>query len=185
MGTQKLLLPYAGKTVIRHIVDQLIASSVQRVLVVVGADRERTAGVLADTAVTFIPNDDPNADMLSSVRCGLRAVRNECDGVLVALGDQPSISPAIVDQLIAGFNPPRRSIIVPTHSGRRGHPILFACAFRDEVLSQFDGTGLRGLLLAHPVEVLELETGAPSVLSDMDNPEDYRRELERLRENGN
>jgi hypothetical protein len=49
--------------------------------------------------------------------------------------------------------------------------------YRDEVLSRYDGVGLRGLIWAHPDDVLELPVGSEAVLSDMDRPEDYRREL--------
>jgi aerobic-type carbon monoxide dehydrogenase small subunit (CoxS/CutS family) len=40
--------------------------------------------------------------------------------------------------------------------------------------------GLRGLRQAHPDDVLELGVASPSVLGDMDWPEDYRRELAKL-----
>jgi CTP:molybdopterin cytidylyltransferase MocA len=42
--------------------------------------------------------------------------------------------------------------------------------------------GLRGLLQAHPEEVLEFEASTAAVLCDMDSPGDYRRELTRFAE---
>jgi CTP:molybdopterin cytidylyltransferase MocA len=40
-------------------------------------------------------------------------------------------------------------------------------------LTQHDGVGLRGLLQAHPSDVVELEVAEAAVLTDMDSPEDY------------
>jgi CTP:molybdopterin cytidylyltransferase MocA len=48
------------------------------------------------------------------------------------------------------------------------------------VLSQFDGTGLRGLVAAHPEAVLELPVSAATVLEDMDTPAEYARQRERF-----
>ena len=42
--------------------------------------------------------------------------------------------------------------------------------------------GLRGLLHAHPDDVFELIASTPAILSDMNYPEDYQRELAALEE---
>ena len=181
MGTQKLLLPFAGSTVIEHIVDQLLGSALGDVHVVAGRDRDRIAERLAGRAVAIVHNPDHDADMLSSVRCGLRALP-ACEAVLVALGDQPAVTTELVDGLVGAFRESDKGIAVPLYEGKRGHPIMFSSRYRGEVLTRHDGVGLRGLLRAHPDYVLEFPVSTPAVLSDMDCPEDYRRELARLRE---
>ena len=52
--------------------------------------------------------------------------------------------------------------------------------FCAEVLSHHDGNGLRGLLAAHPEEILELAVCSASALEDMDTPADYQRQKEWL-----
>jgi molybdenum cofactor cytidylyltransferase len=178
MGAPKMLLPLAGKSVIATVVDRLAAAAIDRIIVVAGAERARIAAALAGRQVAVVENPDPDAGMLSSVRCGLRALPPECRAVLVAPGDGPRISPAVVDAMLAALDAGPRGIVVPVHGGRRGHPIAFAIGHRDEVLSRYDGIGLRGLLAAHPEDILELPVDDPAVLADMDAPEDYRRERE-------
>jgi molybdenum cofactor cytidylyltransferase len=114
--------------------------------------------------------------MLSSVRCGLRALPAMCEAILVALGDQPAVTAGLVDALVEGFRAGRHRIVVPVHGGRRGHPLLFSADYRPEILTQYDDQGLRGLLGAHPDEVFELPVSTAAVLSDVDYPEDYQRE---------
>ena len=70
---------------------------------------------------------------------------------------------------------------MPTYNGRRGHPLMFAMRYRDEILNQYDDVGLRGLLHAHPEDVCEVEFPAPNVIDDMDLPEDYEREAKRYK----
>jgi molybdenum cofactor cytidylyltransferase len=177
MGSQKLLLPFAGTTVIGHVVDQLLASAVDRTCVVAGHQAERIAAELAGRRVEVVVNSAYQSGMLSSVRCGLRALPPQCRAVLVALGDQPSITSALVDEMLRAFAAGGRDILVPVHQGRRGHPILLSLRFRDEVLSRYDDVGLRGLLRAHPDDVLELPAASDAILWDMDRPEDYQRQL--------
>ena len=180
MGSQKLVLPYGGGTVVGHIADELLAGAVDSVLVVVGHEAERVRGALGDRRVTVVENPDYRAGMLSSVRCGLRALPDGCEAVLLALGDQPAVTSELVDEMIRSHAATRKGIVVPVCGGKRGHPLLFSIRYRDEVLSRFDDVGLRGLLDAHPGDVFELTTLDSAILSDMDCPEDYDRALARL-----
>lgn len=183
MGTQKLLLPYAGSTVIAVIVDRLRESRVDEVLVVVGRDREALMAALSDRPVSFVINPAHGSEMLDSLRCGLRALPDGCEAVLVALGDQPGLSSALVDGMLSAFHTAEPSIIVASHEGRRGHPLLFPIGYRAEILTHFDDTGLRGLLHAHPDQVRDFPASEPAVLLDMHTPEDYHRALAALEEN--
>ncbi len=180
MGTQKLLLPFGGVTVIEHIVNRLLATALEGVLVVTGKDREGVSQALQSHPVLLAHNEDYRDGMLSSVRAGLRATPKNWSAILVALGDHPSVDPHLVDDLIQEFSKREKGIIVPAHKGRRGHPLLFASQYRDEILNNYDNVGLRGLFQAHADDIAVLETGSPLVLSDMDYPEDYQRELAAL-----
>ncbi len=182
MGTQKLLLPFGGKTVIAHIVDAVLAGSVSEVLVVLREGDDAVSTALAGRKWTAVVNPNPDGDMLSSVRCGLKSLPPECTAVLAVLGDQPAVTTRLIDEMAGVFASCGRGIIVPVHAGRRGHPLLFSSRYCDEILTGYDAVGLRGLLQAHPDDVFELEVLTSSVLSDMDQPEDYLRELKRLHE---
>ena len=180
MGTQKLLLPFGSTTVVGHIVGQLLNSAVDKAFVVTGHDADTVAGALAAlrARITIVHNPEYRSGMLSSVRCGLRALPPEARGVLIALGDQPAINASLVNDLIQAFAKRAKGIVVPAYEGRRGHPLLFATRYSDEILTLYGDTGLRGLLHAHPDDVLEVSASTPAVVSDMDFPEDYRREIE-------
>jgi molybdenum cofactor cytidylyltransferase len=174
MGTQKLLLPIQGQPMIAHITDQVLRSAVEHTIIVISAD-SRIPAALAGRNVHFTVNPDPTGDMLSSIRCGLRALPADCDAVLLVLGDQPGISPEIINPLIAAFGQTLHTIVVPTFSGQRGHPLLFSICHREEILARFDDEGLRGLLRAHADQLREFPLPHAEILTDIDRPEDYER----------
>ena len=183
MGVQKLLLPFGSKTVITHIVDQLTASSVDEVHVVVGCQGKRVSRELSSRPVSIVNNSNYKSGMLSSVRCGLQAITQQCRAVLVALGDQPSFTTKLIDQMLQTFASTEKQILMPLYQGKRGHPIMFSAAYREEIMTHYDDVGLRGLLYAHKDDIYELPVTTSGVLSDMDYPEDYRRELAIIRRN--
>jgi len=177
MGVQKLLLPFGDKTVIAYIVDQLLASTVDEVHVIVGHQAEHISRELSGRAISIVKNPIYKSGMLSSVRCGLQNLPEKYRAVMVVLGDQPSVTTGLIDQMLQSFATTEKSILVPLYKGRRGHPILFSSLYRDEILTQYGNVGLRGLLHSHSDDIFELEVPTSSVLCDMDYPEDYQREL--------
>lgn len=179
MGVQKLLLDYGGKSVISHIVEQLLDSVIDEVYVVVGHDRDRVAEESRGVSVVF--NEDYRTGMLSSVRCGLRAIPKMCRAVLVALGDQPTITSKLVDEMVRAYGATEKGIVVPTYADRRGHPLIISTRYRDRILTGYDDVGLRGLLREHPGDVFELGVSTPHVCLDMDEPSDYCRAIDALR----
>ncbi len=181
MGTQKLLLPWAGKTVIEHIVDQLLASRVDHVCVVTGHDHEPLQLTLANCPVSLEYNGQYLQGMLSSVRCGLKALPENCDAVLVALGDQPTLKASTVNLLLDQFLQ-HPQIVLPVYQGRRGHPLLFSRTYVPEILTHYDTTGLRGLLQAHEPDIQEVTVESPAILQDIDTPDDYREQIESANE---
>jgi len=181
MGRQKLLLPYGDTTVIDHIVSQVLASEVAQTIVVTGHDVQAVEAAVLGKPVTLVENRQYKDGMLTSIRAGLQSVPPEAKGFMVVLGDQPSISSALVNHLIDGFRAVEEGIVVPLYDDDTGHPIVISTAYRDEVLTNFDDTGLRGLIYGHPERVHRLPVELPGVLRDMDTPEDYERELNELK----
>ncbi|HEY2827775.1 MAG TPA: nucleotidyltransferase family protein [Pirellulales bacterium] len=178
MGTQKLLLPWDGKTIIEYIVDQISAAGLNPIVVVIGgdaaADTSAITQVLASRQVVLVHNPDRDAEMLTSVRCGLSALPTDCHAALIALGDQPTIRTGLIQQLVEAYESSGHGIVMPAFLGKRGHPTILSAGYFREVLTQYDGVGLRGLLDAHPKDVHEFSVSNPDVLADMDYPDEYQ-----------
>jgi molybdenum cofactor cytidylyltransferase len=74
MGTQKLLLPFGGSTIVETVVRAALEASLQGAVVVLGADEDRVREKLAPYPVTFSVNADWERGMLSSVKTGFEAL---------------------------------------------------------------------------------------------------------------
>ncbi|MDU7523814.1 MAG: NTP transferase domain-containing protein [Roseomonas mucosa] len=77
----------AGRPMIARTVDHVLASRAEPVIVVTGHERERVEAALAGRPVRFVHAPDHAEGLSASLRAGLGAVPEECEGVLVCLGD--------------------------------------------------------------------------------------------------
>lgn len=177
MGTQKLLLPYRDDTIIGTVVNQVIASKVDQVMVVLGADHLEVKAALKGRSVEFCHNREHFGGMLSSVMCGVRSLPENANAALVFLGDQPEITSKVTDTVIEAYNEDIKGIVVPIHEHRRGHPLLIDLKYRKEIERLDLEKGLRALMHLFPEDVLEVEVDAPGILVDIDTRDDYSKAL--------
>ncbi len=177
MGSPKMLLPYNDLTIIEQVIRNLLDSNVDRVVVVVGADREEIMKVTRRCDVFHCYNENYKTGMLSSVKCGFYSLPEGCLAALIMPGDQPMTGPGEINRVITTFAESDRGLVMAAHNGRRGHPLIVDMKYAEEVLALSDDEGLRALSVRHPGDVLESETDDPSVLRDIDTQEDYMNEI--------
>ncbi len=167
----KLLAPIDGLAMVAHVVDAVLASRADTVLVVTGHEAAAVRTALAGRPVRFVDNPAYAAGLSTSLQAGLAALPENCAGVLIALGDMPKVGRAEIDRLIAAFNPNEgRSICVPTVRGKRGNPVLFAARFVPEMAALSGDVGARRLLAGHSDEVCEIDMDDGATLLDIDTP---------------
>ena len=184
MGRFKLTLPWGGRTVIGQVVATLEAASVDEVIVVTGHRTDEVAAALAGTiAVTAHNPDYASGEMLSSIQAGLRVLAdrrepkpsprpNEAAAVLLCLGDQPQMQAATVQGVsAAGEADGWRQIVIPSHRMRAGHPILVPNWLWPEILNCTSTLG--DVMAAHRDRTRFLVVDTPTILADLDTPEDY------------
>jgi len=168
LGRPKQLLDVGGRALVQRVVDAALGSSVTRVVVVTGAASEDVrAAVAPDARLRFADNNVYESGQASSLAAGIRALDSETEAAAVLLGDQPGVSSALIDRLIAEFAATDKPVVRPIFaaSGRRvpGHPVIFARSFWPEVLALSGDEGARAVLDARSGDVLEvpIEDQAP------------------------
>jgi molybdenum cofactor cytidylyltransferase len=154
-------------------VETVLASQAKPVIVVTGRDAGRVEQALSGLDVRFVKNDDFAKGLSTSLKSGLNSVPRDCDGALVVLGDMPSITAALLDTLIAAFNPGEgRAICVAAHGGKRGNPVLWARRFFPEMMALEGDVGAKHIIAANDELVCEVEAGTDAPLVDIDTKED-------------
>ncbi len=173
MGTQKLLLPYSHGTMIETVIDNILGSKIDHVMVVLGADGEEIKKAIGKKPVKFCQNEHPEEGMLSSVMRGFEALPEDANAALIYLGDQPNIPPSISNTIIDAYNGDLMGIVIPVHDHRRGHPLLIDLKYRRDIFKLDLEKGLRSLMHLFPEDVLEVDVDEPGILVDIDTREDY------------
>ena len=181
MGQNKVLLPWQGKTLLEHVLDQLLHSQVDEIILVLGHEAERIREKISVQGIKIVVNPAYEEGMSASLRFGLSIMDKAAEAFLVALGDLPGIREEMINQLIEAFHKalPRKNIVLPTYRSKPGHPVLFGIRYREEMGRLKGDVGGRQILADHPEDILSLEMDTDEVLQDIDTPEDYREYLKR------
>jgi len=173
MGARnKLLAEIDGVAMVRRVAEAVIASKAEPVLVVTGHEADRVRDALDGLAVGFVDNPDFKDGISASLRHGLAALPQDCDGVLVCLGDMPRVDAAMLDKLIAAFAPERgKDICVPVHQGKRGNPVLWGKRHFAEMRDVAGDVGAKHLIGRNAEAVQEVAIDQDGVLIDVDSPD--------------
>jgi molybdenum cofactor cytidylyltransferase len=183
MGTPKQLLPFGERTILERVVDTLLTAGVGEVIVVLGHLAHRVRTVLGDRRVRVAVNESYRQGMLSSVKCGVRAIGTEHDAVLLALGDQPHIDSAVVSEVMREYRAGSVGILIPRYGAKKGHPIIIDLRkYREAILNLPEHVGLNALMQEHTDDVRLIDVATEDIIRDIDVPEDYTRELARFTE---
>src|SRR5205807_4965072 len=104
-----------------------------------------------------VHNPDFAQGLGTSVRAGIAAVPADADGAVVCLGDMPQVDAALIDRLIAAFDPQKGALaVMPTIDGRRGNPVLWSRRFFPDLMAIEGDVGARNLISRYGAAVVEL-----------------------------
>src|SRR5215470_10074741 len=171
-GPNKLLASIAGKPLVRIAVEQALASRAEPVIVVTGHERSRVEAALSDLNVRLVHNPDYAQGLSTSLKAGLGAVPDNVDSAIVCLGDMPQVTTALIDRLMATFDPKGNAhVVVPTIGGKRGNPVVWSRQFFPELMRLDGDVGARHLIGANADVVVEVSVEDTGVLIDVDTPE--------------
>lgn len=191
-GQHKLLLPLDDRPVLAHVIDATLASQARPILIVLGHNANQVRKQIATYAehpdITLIENPDYLQGMSTSMRSGLKTIisygykkfktEQVVDSALILLGDQPLLTPRIIDTLINTWQTTGKRIVAPLYEGKRGNPILFAASLFPELLEVSGDEGGRSVVERHRQELETVELGDAMASYDVDTWEAYQQVVE-------
>jgi molybdenum cofactor cytidylyltransferase len=159
----KLLAEFRGRPLVEHaIAAQCAVAELERVVVVLGSRAEAILRAVEFGRAEPVVCRDWDAGQAASLRCGVDAVA-EADRVIVTLGDEPLLTPAVIARFLEQPGGARA-----VYRGRPGHPVVLGARQLDAVRKLRGDQGARGLLRGGPqVECSDLSAG-----SDVDTEAD-------------
>ncbi len=173
-GSQKLLLEFDGRPMVKHAVEAASDGGCHQVVVVYSSDDVKEA---VDGAAELVHNADAHTGMASSLKVGLRALRPEIEAAVVLLGDQPLVGSRTVAALLRAWRREgsRPAVAVLKKGAEWTPPVVLAREMWDDLYALEGDAGARQILDGHP-ELLDT-VPAPGRPDDIDTPEDYAKIL--------
>jgi molybdenum cofactor cytidylyltransferase len=158
-----------------NVLDQ---AGVDESLVVTGGARREVDAAIGELVLTMpvrtVHNRSYSAnEMTTSVQVGLSNLDEKVEAALIVLGDQPQMQTYVVQSLLDEYRITMASLVVPSYQMRRGHPWIVAQLLWAEIRNLTPSETLRVVLNRHADEIHYLSVNTPTVLQDLDTPDDY------------
>ena len=185
MGSPKALLEYRNETFIERLV-RVLSSVCDPVIVVLGYHAEAIRPMIGNSATIAI-NPDPERGQLSSLQTGLAAVPEDAEGFLFIPVDSPAVDIETVGHVAAEFRrrSPATLLVIPRimrgQDARRGHPVFATRTIAEEILALPTTAKASDVIHGHIPETVYVDVDDPGILTDIDDPEAYRRLSEAAR----
>jgi molybdenum cofactor cytidylyltransferase len=168
-GRCKQLVLVDGKALLDRVLDNLRASKIDDVVVVLGAHAEKIRGQISFDDVRVVMNPDYADGMSTSIQAGLRALPERVEAAMIVLADQPFVTPRTLDLLVDEYDRVRPKAIVPTYGNVRGNPVIVGRALFGEMMNLRGDAGGRAIF-GH--DVMTVPVDDRGVTMDIDTMED-------------
>jgi CTP:molybdopterin cytidylyltransferase MocA len=167
------LEPVAGKPLIVHTIARASQSSLDHLIVVVGAEEERIRAAIAGLPVTVVSNPTHTTGQASSLIAGVGHAETLGAGAIIfLLADQPGIEPLAIDRLVEARRATGALVGMTRYGDRRAHPVMFGRELFPELMSITGDMGGREILLHHRDSLVLVDGGRETVPADLDREGD-------------
>jgi molybdenum cofactor cytidylyltransferase len=174
MGRCKALLEIGGKTAVEQIQGNLAEAGIKTQVVITGHHAAEIELAIPSGFCVF--NADYAAGgMISSVKSGVRSVRDQCDAMLVALVDHPLVAAETARRLIAAWILEPNKIVRPRYDSRMGHPVVIPATLADSILELPREATLKTWMAQRADQVKVVDVDDEGILIDLDTPADYEK----------
>lgn len=169
-GSPKQLVRIGGQSLLQRALAQATELMGHSVTVVLGAHAAEIAETLPPGSAGVLINRNWQEGIGSSIRAGVQQLSGACDGVLIALADQPLVVGETLRRLMAAWKRQPRLIIASQYGSVTGVPAIFPRWSFGDLSSLRGDQGARVVIRRHADHVVRL--AHPEAAVDIDYPED-------------
>lgn len=173
LGRPKQLLELDGRRILDIVLHHAKLSRLRNIYLVLGSNADRISAAVSDHGQRTVVNHDFAAGQSTSLLAGMLCLPQDTAAALVLLGDQPQVTPTIIDRLIVASETDAASIIMPSYGGTPGNPVLFRRAVFPALLAITGDRGARDVINARRDSVTTVPFPTMSPPLDVDTEDDY------------
>ena len=175
MGKTKLILPIDKQSILNRTISNVISSSLNEVVVVIGCKANVLTDEIRSLGVKIVLNPNFKEGLSTSIISGLNQISERSEAFMVILGDQPFIGSVIINKIINKFKESKKGIVAPSYNGKLGHPVIFSLKYKEEFFKLKGDVGGKAIIQMYKNDVMDVPVSSEKILIDIDTPEDYRK----------
>ena len=164
---------------IEYAIRASLASELNKVFLILGYDSKEILKALSENSksfpsnqLEFLINPQYQQGMSSSIHVGLTSIKNTFGSVMFLLADQPLVDSGLINLMLKQYYRSDKNICVPTYKGKRGNPTIFSSKYFSLLENVKGDSGGKDIIMAHPDDILKIETDSPACVYDIDSLSD-------------
>lgn len=170
MGKNKLLEKVEGKCLIQYIVESVLESEIDNI-VVVYRDKSLEDVLKNYKGIKLVFNKHAENGQSEALKTGIQGAGKDGEYIFF-VGDQPLISVETINLLIKKYRTNLSDIIVSMYDNKRGNPVLFSNKMKSELLQLEGDEGGRQILKNNEQKIDYINVENLIEGFDVDCPED-------------
>ena len=171
-GENKLIKEIQGIPLIKLSVKNILASSIDELIVVLGHQKEIVEKLIdKNEKVKFVFNKNFESGMASSIKVGLKYLSKKTEAFFICLGDMPMVNQDVYNQLIRSRN--NKEIIIPTYKDQQGNPILFSKSMKSIIVSIEGDIGAKKILEQNKDKILKVKIDDIKIAKNFNTKDDF------------
>ena len=173
-GDNKLTKKYNKKYLINHILDTLIKSKIEKIIVVLGFQSSKVRRIIVkNKKINFVFNKNYKSGMASSIKTGLKRISKKNIGFLIVQADMPLISKNIINSICYAIKNNKKEIIAPTYKEKIGNPVGFKISIIKKLNKIRGDYGAKKMIQKNKIKLALIKVRSKSILKNFNTQKDF------------
>ena len=170
----KLIKKFKSKHLINHILDTLIKSKINKIIIVLGFQNSKVKKIIVkNNKISFVYNKNYKSGMASSIKSGLKRISKISIGFLIVQADMPLVSRKIINSLYYALKNSDKEIVAPIYKKKMGNPI----GFKNSMVKKFNkikgDSGAKKMIKRNEKKLALINVNSKSILKDFNTQRDF------------
>ena len=182
-GENKLTKEIDGVPLIKYAVKNILGSSVDELIIVLGYEKEIIEKVIEDNKkIKIIYNKDFVSGIASSIKIGLENISKKSESFFISLGNMPDVNQNIYNKLIKSKNSynkklsveHKKEIIIPTFENQYGNPILFSKFMKEKIMKINGDNDTKEVIQLNKDKILNVPLAQDGILLNFNTEDSFK-----------
>ena len=172
----KLLKIYKKKPLINHIINSLIKSKVNKIIIVVGYESDKLKNVIQkNKKIKFIKNANYKKGISFSIKVGIKKISSKDKGFIIVQSDMPLVKSSIINKIYNSILDKRYLVHVLKYKKIIGNPIGFDISVFNKFRKIKGDVGAKYMVKRLKDSTNYIEVSSKNIFKDLDKILDFKK----------